>query len=145
MICWADVPFSAEGYNVHEVFVQVIKNIMTVAEVYLNCGMGGSIDRCKDVLERNGIEIEKIHFTQFEDELYWARDYGPDFTVLLAEVTETEAEKLPSAKITRERLERAYEVLSKETDCNGKVFRNQSIKKICMPGRFWKQYFRTER
>ena len=269
MICWADVPFSAKGYNVHEVYAQVIKNIMTEAEVYVNCGIEGSIARCKDVLERNGIDIEKIHFTQFEDELHWARDYGPDIlvdpcgnkrlinfdfnsygmrdtqdpvsvlakkvaphmaieigctdiiesplvteggdkefngagicmaiertevekrnpfytkeqieaeykrlfhlekiiwlpeasyddedifdgpldlidgepiyrslsanghideicrfvdenTILLAEITETEARKLPSAKITKERLDRAYEILSKETDCNGKPFR----------------------
>lgn len=269
MICWADVPFSAKGYNVHEVYAQVIKNIMTEAEVYVNCGIEGSIARCKDVLEKNGIDTAKIHFTQFEDELHWARDYGPDIlvdpygnkrlinfdfnsygmrdtqdpvsvlakkvaphmaveigctdiiesplvteggdkefngagicmaiertevekrnpfytkeqieaeykrlfhlekiiwlpeasyddedifdgpldlidgepiyrslsanghideicrfvdenTILLAEVTETEARKLPSAKITKERLDRAYEILSKETDCNGKPFR----------------------
>lgn len=269
MICWADVPFSADGYNVHEVFVQVIKNIMAEAEVYVNCGIDGSAARCKDVLESNGIDISKIHFTQFEDELHWARDYGPDIlvdncgnkrlinfdfnsygmrdtqdpvavlakkiaphmaielgctdilespliteggdkefngagicmaiertevekrnpsrtkeqieaeykrlfhlkkiiwipeasyddedifdgpldiidgkpiyrslsanghideicrfvdenTVLLAEVTEEEAEKLHSAKITKERLDRAYEILSEETDCNGNPFR----------------------
>lgn len=269
MICWADVPFSAEGYNVHEVFVQVIKNIMAEAEVYVNCGIDGSVARCKDVLKKNDIETAKIHFTQFEDELHWARDYGPDIlvdhcgnkrlihfnfnsygmrdtqdpvsvlaqkiaphmaiefgctdilespliteggdkefngagicmaiertevekrnplytkeqieaeykrlfhlkkiiwipeasyddedifdgpldiidgkpiyrslsanghideicrfvdenTILLAEVTEIEAGKLPSAKITKERLDRAYEILSKETDCNGKPFR----------------------
>lgn len=81
MLCWADVPFSAEGYDVHEVYVQVIKNIMTEAQVYINCGIEGSMARCKDVLKRNNIDIEKIHFTQFEDELHWARDYGPDILV----------------------------------------------------------------
>lgn len=78
VLCWADVPYSAAGYDVHEVFIQVIKNIMPEAEVYVNCGLEGSISRCKNVLQRGGIDIEKIHFTQFEDELYWARDYGPD-------------------------------------------------------------------
>lgn len=78
VICWADVPYSAAGYDVHEVFIQVIKNIMTEAKVYVNCGLNGSISRCKNVLQRGGIDIEKIHFAQFEDELYWARDYGPD-------------------------------------------------------------------
>lgn len=268
MVCWADIPYSAEGYDVHEVFVQVIKNIMAEAKVYVNCGVEGSITRCIDVLGRNGIDVEKIHFTQFEDELYCARDYGPDFlvddcgnkrlvsfdfnsygmrspqdpvsvlakriaphmavelgctdilespliteggdkefngagicmaieetevhkrnpsytreqieaeykrlfhlekviwipaasyededifegpldvvggepiyrslsanghideicrfvdgnTVLLAEVTEEEAGSLPSARVTKERLDRAYEILSKETDCSGKPF-----------------------
>lgn len=269
IICWADVPYSAKGYDVHEVFVEVIKNIMTEAEVYVNCGIEGSITRCKNVLKRKGIHIEDIHFTQFEDELYWARDYGPDIlvdecgnkrlinfnfnnygaldtqdrisilekkiaphmaiefgctdilesflvteggnkefngagicmtieqtevekrnpsytreqiereykrlfhlkkviwlpkasyddedifdgpldiidgepiyrslsanghidemcrfvdknTILLAEVTEEEAQRSSSARITKERLDRAYEILSKETDCNGKPFR----------------------
>lgn len=81
VICWADVQFSAEGYDVHDVFAQVIKNIMTEAEVYVNCGIEGSIDRCRAVLKRKHIDIEKIHFTQFKDELYWARDYGPDILV----------------------------------------------------------------
>lgn len=81
VICWADVPFSAIGYDVHKVFVQVIKNSMTEVEVYINCGIEGSITRCKNVLKRNSIDIEKIHFTQFKDELHWARDYGPDILV----------------------------------------------------------------
>ena len=269
MICWADVPFSAEGYDVHKVFLQVIKNIMAEAKVYINCGTEGSLARCKEVLKREHIDIEKIHFTQFEDELHWARDYGPDIlvdpdgnrrlvnfdfnsygnrdtqdpvavlakkiaphmamelgctdildspliteggdkefngagicitiektevlkrnpsytkeqieaeykrlfhlkkviwipdasyddedifdgpldiidgtpvyrslsanghideicrfvdenTILLAEVTKEEAERLPSAKITKERLDMAYEILSKETDCKGRPFR----------------------
>lgn len=81
IICWADVPYSASGYDVHEVFVQVIKNIMEEADVYVNCGRDGSLAYCKDVLKAGGIDIEKIHFTEFEDELYWARDYGPDILV----------------------------------------------------------------
>ena len=81
VLCWAEPAFSAEGYNVHEVLVQIIKNIMTEAEVYVNCGVEGSLDRCKDVLERNGLDTAQIHFTQFADELHWARDYGPDILV----------------------------------------------------------------
>lgn len=81
IICWADVPYAASGYDVHEVFVQVIKNIMEEADVYVNCGRKGSLARCKDVLKAGGIDIEKIRFTEFEDELYWARDYGPDILV----------------------------------------------------------------
>lgn len=81
LIFWADVPCSAEGYNVHDVLIQIIKNIGTEAQVYVNCGVEGSISRCKSVLKQGGIDIEKIYFTQFEDQLYWARDYGPDILV----------------------------------------------------------------
>lgn len=44
-------------------------------------------------------------------------------TVLLAEVSEEEAEKLRSARISRERLEAAYEILKNETDAEGNPLR----------------------
>lgn len=40
-------------------------------------------------------------------------------TVLLAEVTQAEADELNSAKISKERLDRAYEILKNETDEEG--------------------------
>lgn len=43
-------------------------------------------------------------------------------TILLAEVTEEEAAELESARISRERLEACYEVLSAATDANGEPF-----------------------
>jgi len=44
-------------------------------------------------------------------------------TILLAEVTEEEAAELNSVRISKERLDAAYEVLSKATDANGNSFR----------------------
>lgn len=44
-------------------------------------------------------------------------------TIILAEVTEKEAGELESARITRERLEQAYEILKNETDMDGKPFK----------------------
>ncbi|MDZ4910825.1 agmatine deiminase family protein, partial [Clostridium perfringens] len=40
-------------------------------------------------------------------------------TVLLAEITEEEAEELESARITKERFDQAYEILKNETDAEG--------------------------
>lgn len=42
--------------------------------------------------------------------------------IILAEVTEEEAKELNSLKITKERLDESYEVLSKATDINGNSF-----------------------
>ncbi|MDH6363495.1 agmatine deiminase [Enterococcus sp. PF1-24] len=44
-------------------------------------------------------------------------------TIILAEVTEEEASTLNSHRITKERLDEAYEVLSKATDVNGEPFK----------------------
>ncbi|MBO1626095.1 agmatine deiminase family protein [Bacillus arachidis] len=43
-------------------------------------------------------------------------------TIILAEVTDEEAEELNSAKITKERLDLAFDILSKETDTEGHPF-----------------------
>ncbi|RDY26256.1 agmatine deiminase family protein [Romboutsia weinsteinii] len=78
MICWCGEKYSAKGYNVHDVFVQVIKSLIDEVEVFVNCGIEGSITNCKETLVDAGVDISKIHFTQFEDSLNWSRDYGPD-------------------------------------------------------------------
>ncbi|MDK7188090.1 agmatine deiminase family protein [Facklamia hominis] len=44
-------------------------------------------------------------------------------TIVLAEVTESEAEELNSLKITKERLDAAYDVLSNSTDADGNPFK----------------------
>lgn len=59
-------------------FAEVIKNLMAEVTVYVNCGIKGTLADCQKYLMEYGIDITKIHFTQFEDYLNWARDYGPD-------------------------------------------------------------------
>ncbi len=44
-------------------------------------------------------------------------------TILLAEVSEEEAGELKSAKISKERLDKAYEILKEATDAEGKPFK----------------------
>lgn len=78
---WVAAPYAAEGYDVHRVFVEVIKNLVDTVQVYVNCGVEGTISECKEKLEDAGVDLEKIIFTQFEDTLNWARDYGPDVMV----------------------------------------------------------------
>lgn len=43
-------------------------------------------------------------------------------TILLAEVSEEEAQELESARITKNRLDRAFEILSAQTDAHGDPF-----------------------
>ncbi|MDZ5034713.1 agmatine deiminase family protein, partial [Clostridium perfringens] len=44
-------------------------------------------------------------------------------TILLAEISDEEANTLNSAKITKERLDKAYEILKNATDINGNPFK----------------------
>lgn len=78
---WVADQYAAEGYDAHAVFVDVIKNLVGHGQVYVNCGVEGTITECKEKLAAAGVELEQIIFTQFEDTLNWARDYGPDILV----------------------------------------------------------------
>ncbi|MTK13518.1 MAG: agmatine deiminase family protein [Clostridiaceae bacterium] len=81
MINWVADQWSAKGYDAHKTFVSVIKNLVDEVQVYVNCGVEGTISECKEKLETAGVNLDKIIFTQFEDTLNWARDYGPDIMV----------------------------------------------------------------
>ena len=81
MICWVPGEYAAKGYNAHDVFVEVIKNLVDEVQVYVNCGVEGTLEDCMEKLNKAGIDIYKIKFTQFADTLNWARDYGPDIMV----------------------------------------------------------------
>lgn len=81
MLCWPADAYSTKGYNVHDVFVEVIKNLVDEVEVFVNCGVEGSITICKEKLVNSGMDITKIRFTQYEDRISWARDYGADILI----------------------------------------------------------------
>lgn len=81
MVNWVADPCAAEGYDTHAVFVDVIRNLVDSVQVYVNCGVEGTIAVCREKLAAAGVDLEKIIFTQFEDTLNWARDYGPDIMV----------------------------------------------------------------
>ncbi|MGG0456519.1 agmatine deiminase family protein [Bacillus mycoides] len=81
MLCWPAEAYSAKEYNVHDVFVEVIKNLVGEVEVFVNCGVEGTITICKKTLSNAGIDIDRVQFTQFADVSCWARDYGADILI----------------------------------------------------------------
>lgn len=50
MLCWPEDSHAAAGYHTHDVFVQVIQNLIGEVSVYVNCGVEGSISTCKAAL-----------------------------------------------------------------------------------------------
>ena len=71
---WVADQYAAEGYDAHQTFVDVIKNLVGHAKVYVNCGVEGTIADCKAKLKAAGVNLNEIVFTQFEDTLNCAPD-----------------------------------------------------------------------
>lgn len=80
---WPPTREPITGYNQHKPLSEAVKVLTEKADVdvYINCGMEGLIDECRKTLTEYDVDIEKIHFTQFPDNTWWARDYGPDILV----------------------------------------------------------------
>ena len=80
-LCWSEHKYAARGHDVHDVYAEVVAHLVDEVQVYFNCGVEGTIDECRRVLARRGVELERIVFTQFADRFHWARDYGADIVV----------------------------------------------------------------
>ncbi len=78
MICWVADEYAAKNYNAHAVFVEVIKHLVDQVQVIVNCGVENTLLDCKTKLEKADVNISKIIFTEHEEVLNWARDYGAD-------------------------------------------------------------------
>lgn len=72
--------YSAEGFNAQDVIVEVIRNLLTVVKVHINCGCG-TLAAAKKKLTDAGIDINQIEFVEFETNLSFPRDYGADILV----------------------------------------------------------------
>ncbi len=81
LLCWPLCEYSAKGYNVYDVFTEVVKELISEVKVHINCSDAEVLEQCKYLLSAAGVGIDRIHFTSFADSLHWARDYGPDIVV----------------------------------------------------------------
>lgn len=80
ILCWPRpaVCEPVKGMFPEKVFVEIIRNLIDEVEVYVNCGFKGTYERCTEALSQAGIDLQKVHLTQYPDIMHWARDYGPD-------------------------------------------------------------------
>lgn len=80
---WIPDSYQMEGYNNGKSCAEVVKALQAYggAALHVNCGSEGVIDRAKQCLSENGVDIEAIDFTQFPDPNCYVRDNGP--TVLV--------------------------------------------------------------
>lgn len=61
--------------TVHEIIANLIGH---VDKIIINCGWPGSSERCREMLEEGGIDLNDVIITEIPDKMHWARDYGPD-------------------------------------------------------------------
>lgn len=78
IISWSNEESMINGYSIHDVMVEVIKQVSSQVDVILNVNQGCSVNACREKLINAEVDMSKIKFTYFEDKLRWARDYGPD-------------------------------------------------------------------
>lgn len=78
ILCWPRISTPVKGMHTLSVFAEIIKNLVDEGEVYVNCGYPGTLDSCRQTLREANVDLDKVHITQYPDNMSWARDYGPD-------------------------------------------------------------------
>ena len=82
-VTWLPDYIRAEGYDNRKPRVDVIKALLEYGEVTvnLNCGTPGSYDEACERLVAEGVDLERLKITQFEDANFYVRDNGPSIMV----------------------------------------------------------------
>jgi len=81
MITWPKCHYSVKGYNVFQVFNEIVKHLKGHVKLIINCNTENLSKDCKQSLEQAGIDYKSIEFTSYPDDLNWARDYGADILI----------------------------------------------------------------
>lgn len=80
-VFWPKVREPIAGHDAFAGYAAVVKELVKEVKVYINCGIEGVIEDCRQALMEAGVDLDKIYFTQFPDHTSWARDYGPDIMI----------------------------------------------------------------
>lgn len=82
-VTWLPGYIRAEGYDNRQPCVDVIKALIEYGDVTVNvnCGTPGSYEEAHERLAAEGVDLDKIVFTQFEDSNFYVRDNGPSIMV----------------------------------------------------------------
>ena len=74
---------SRRGFDNRQPCVDVIKALLEYGDVTvnLNCGTPGSYEEACSRLKEEGVDLDRIQITQFEDSNFYVRDNGPSIMV----------------------------------------------------------------
>lgn len=75
-VTWLPDYIRAEGYDNRQPCVDVIKALLEYGDVTvnLNCGTPGSYEEACSRLKEEGVDLDRIEITQFEDSNFYVRD-----------------------------------------------------------------------
>lgn len=82
-VTWLPDYIRAEGFDNRQPCVDVIKALLEYGDVTvnLNCGTPGSYEEACSRLKEEGVDLDRIQITQFEDSNFYVRDNGPSIMV----------------------------------------------------------------
>lgn len=80
---WLPDDIQMQGYDNRVTCVEIVKALQTYgdAKLHINGGAEGVVEKARRILEREGVDVERIEFTQFADTNWYVRDNGPTIMV----------------------------------------------------------------
>lgn len=80
---WIPDSYQMKGYDNGKSCAEVVKALQDFggAKLHVNCGFEGVVDRAKECLSQNGVDVSSIDFLQLEDPNCYVRDNGPTVVV----------------------------------------------------------------
>ncbi|UHA75565.1 agmatine deiminase family protein [Paenibacillus sp. 481] len=82
MLCWSDIEYPCEGYNVDAVSVEIVKIMLEHVElVIVNTSSEQVTQRAKDKLEQQHVDSSRIQFSHIKNHIMYPRDFGAEIIV----------------------------------------------------------------
>lgn len=78
---WLPDYIDATNYDSRQTCIDIIKALMGQAQLHINCGSEGVLEKARKHIEQAGIDVTQIKFTQYEDTNFYVRDNGPSVMI----------------------------------------------------------------
>ena len=80
---WLPDDIQMQGYDNRATCVEIVKALQAYgdAKLHINGGAEGVVEKARRILEQEGVDVERIEFTQFADTNWYVRDNGPTIMV----------------------------------------------------------------
>ncbi len=75
-VIWFPLYVGTQEYDPHIPCMEIVKALHHHVQVHVNCCDCETLHHARTFLELGGVDLEKIHFTLFDDPGYYVRDHG---------------------------------------------------------------------
>lgn len=80
-VTWLPPYIGAGEFDSRKPCAEIVKALVDQVQVHVNCGQPGCLEDAQNYLQKAGVDLSKIKFTQFEDTNWYGRDNGPNVMV----------------------------------------------------------------